>query len=133
MGITEDDLVGVGSVEEEWVNRFFKALSEGNAEHVLSLLAVDAVLLSDGGGKVIAAARPVESRERVAGFLSGILRQAMLEDGEALEIEVRELNHQTGVVFRQSGNVTGVVFFNIRNGLLQDIYIVRNPDKLTGI
>lgn len=133
MGITEEDLIGVGSVEEEWVNRFFTALSEGNAEHVLSLLADDAVLLSDGGGKVIAAARPVETRERVARFLSGILRQALLEDGVAPEIEVRELNHQTGVVFRQAGNVTGVVFFNIRNGLLQDIYIVRNPDKLTGI
>ena len=54
MGITEDDLIGVGSMAEEWVSRFFTALSEGDAEHVLSLLADDAVLLSDGGGKVIA-------------------------------------------------------------------------------
>lgn len=133
MGITEDDLIGVGSMAEEWVSRFFTALSEGDAEHVLSLLADDAVLLSDGGGKVIAAARPVESKERVARFLIGILHQAQLEDGVAPEIEVKELNHQTGVIFRQGGSVTGVIFVNIRNGLLQNIYIVRNPDKLAGI
>ncbi|MEC0256461.1 RNA polymerase sigma factor SigJ [Paenibacillus lautus] len=133
MGITEDDLIGVGSMAEEWVSRFFTALSEGDAEHVLTLLADDAVLLSDGGGKVIAAARPVESKERVARFLIGILHQAQLEDGEAPEIEVRELNHQTAVIFRQVGSVTGVIFVNIRNGLLQNIYIVRNPDKLAGI
>lgn len=133
MGITEDDLIGVGSMAEEWVSRFFTALSEGNAEHVLTLLADDAVLLSDGGGKVIAAARPVESKERVARFLIGILHQAQLEDGVALEIEVKELNHQTAVIFRQAGIVTGVIFVNIRNGLLQNIYIVRNPDKLEGI
>ncbi|MCV4231626.1 RNA polymerase sigma factor SigJ [Virgibacillus sp. LDC1] len=133
MGITEDDLIGVGSMAEEWVSRFFTALSEGDAEHVLTLLADDAVLLSDGGGKVIAAARPVESKERVARFLIGILHQAQLEDGEAPEIEVRELNHQTAVIFRQGRSVTGVIFVNIRNGLLQNIYIVRNPDKLAGI
>lgn len=133
MGITEDDLIGVGSMAEEWVSRFFTALSEGDAEHVLSLLADDAVLLSDGGGKVIAAARPVESKERVARFLIGILHQAQLEDGVALEIEVKELNHQTAVIFRQGRSVTGVIFVNIRNGLLQNIYIVRNPDKLEGI
>ncbi|MGE7828313.1 RNA polymerase sigma-70 factor [Paenibacillus sp. NPDC093718] len=133
MGITEDDLIGVGSMAEEWVSRFFTALSEGNAEHVLSLLADDAVLLSDGGGKVIAAARPVESKERVARFLIGILHQAQLQDGVAPEIEVKELNHQTAVIFRQGGSVTGVIFVNIRKGLLQNIYIVRNPDKLEGI
>lgn len=133
MGITEDDLIGVGSMSEEWVSRFFTALSEGDAEHVLSLLAEDAVLLSDGGGKVIAAARPVESKERVARFLIGILHQAQLEDGVAPEIEVKELNFQTAVIFRQGGSVTGVIFVNIRNGLLQNIYIVRNPDKLAGI
>lgn len=133
MGITEDDLIGVGSMAEEWVSRFFTALSEGDAEHVLSLLADDAVLLSDGGGKVIAAARPVESKERVARFLIGILHQAQLEDGVALEIEVKELNHQTAVILRQGGSVIGVIFVNIRNGLLQNIYIVRNPDKLEGI
>ncbi len=133
MGITEDELIGVGSMAEEWVSRFFTALSEGNAEHVLSLLADDAMLLSDGGGKVIAAVRPVESKERVARFLIGILHQAQLEDGVAPQIEVRELNHQTAVVFRQAGSVTGVIFVNIRNGLLQNIYIVRNPDKLAGI
>lgn len=133
MGITEDDLIGVGSMAEEWVSRFFTALSEGDAEHVLSLLADDAVLLSDGGGKVIAAARPVESKERVARFLIGILHQAQLEDGVALEIEVKELNHQTAVIFRQGRCVTGVIFVNIRNGLLQNIYIVRNPDKLLRI
>ncbi|MEK4118324.1 RNA polymerase sigma-70 factor [Paenibacillus sp. FSL W8-0919] len=133
MGITEDDLIGVGTVAEEWVNGFFAALSAGNAEHVLSLLAEDAVLISDGGGKVIAAARPVESREKVARFLLGILHNAQLEDGDSLLIEIKELNGQTGVVFYHQGVITGVVFVNVKDGLIQEIYIVRNPDKLQGL
>lgn len=133
MGLAESDLIDRGTVSEEWINRFIKALSEGNTEHVLSLLAEDAVVQSDGGGKVFAATRPVESRERVARFLIGILHQVQSEDNAAWEIEVQEFNHQTGVVFRQDGIVTGVALLDMKEDMLQNIYIVRNPDKLTGI
>jgi len=133
MGIAEGELIDKGTVSQEWINRFIKALSEGNAEHVLTLLAEDAVLQSDGGGKVFAAARPVESRERVARFLIGILYQVQSEDNAAWEIEVKEFNHQTGVIFREDGNVTGVALLDMKEDLLQNIYILRNPDKLTGI
>lgn len=111
---------GIRPEEQEWGNGFFAALSAGNAEHVLSLLAEDAVLISDGGGEVIAAARPLESREKIARFLLGILHNAQLEDGETPLIEIRELNGQTGVVFYQQGIITGVVFVNMKDGFMKE-------------
>lgn len=131
MGISEEELIGAGSVGEEWVQSFLVALSQGDVDTVLSLLAEDAVLVSDGGGKVSAAARPIETRELVARFLFGIIRK--LDGSVDPTIEFAAMNSQTGIVFREGGIITGVTFLHIKHGLLQNIYIVRNPEKLAHI
>ncbi|MEO6194517.1 MAG: hypothetical protein ABIS20_16015 [Thermoanaerobaculia bacterium] len=55
---------------------FLSALKDGNLEGMVSLLARDATLYSDGGGKVRAALKPVPTGDSVARFLLGIWRQA---------------------------------------------------------
>ncbi|WP_336771229.1 RNA polymerase sigma-70 factor [Paenibacillus sp. MMO-58] len=131
MGITEEELQAGGTIEQAWINRFVAALSEGEVDTVLSMLAEDAVLISDGGGKASAAVRPIETRERVAQFLLGIFRKSQITSH--MTVELKPLNGEPAFVFRQEGIVDSVVFLEQREGVLHRIFIVRNPDKLHNV
>ncbi|SFE41416.1 RNA polymerase sigma-70 factor, ECF subfamily [Paenibacillus algorifonticola] len=130
MGVTEQELVGAGAVSDEWAQQFLSALSEGKVDTVLSMLAGDAVLLSDGGGKVSAAIRPIQTGEHVARFLLGIIRKEGQGENDGFKIEIAQLKGQTAIMFKQQERITSAVFLHIKNELLQNIYIIRNPDKL---
>ncbi|MFF0829171.1 RNA polymerase sigma-70 factor [Brevibacillus sp. NPDC003359] len=113
---------------EEWIGRFLSALEHGNVETLLTLLATDAVLLSDGGGKVTAALHPILSGERVASFLLGLMRS--FSKRPHFSVALAPLNNQTGFVIRQDGKIYTVVFLHIEHGVIRNLYFVRNPDKL---
>ena len=55
--------------QQEAVDRFLAAIRHGDLQGLLDVLAPDVVVVSDGGGLVAAARRPIEGAERVAGFL----------------------------------------------------------------
>jgi len=133
MGISEDDLIGSDAVEEQWASRFLAALASGAVDTVLSMLAEDAVLLSDGGGKVSAAIHPVVSGVRVAKFLLGISRKETSKGNGVFAVKPLPMNGQTGMAIWQNGRITGVAFTELKDGLARSIYIVRNPDKLANV
>src|SRR5215211_4568218 len=60
---------------DELARRFLAAITEGDTEGLVGLLAADAVLYGDGGGKAPALAAPVHGAERVARFLAGLARR----------------------------------------------------------
>lgn len=72
LGIAPDAPIRAKETElgEQWMSRFLAALEQGNVTALLALLSADAELLTDGGGKVSAAIRPIVSGERVARFCS---------------------------------------------------------------
>ncbi|MGG4454502.1 RNA polymerase sigma-70 factor [Brevibacillus porteri] len=113
---------------EEWIGRFLSALEHGNIETLLTLLATDAVLLSDGGGKVTAALHPILSGERVASFLLGLMRSFSKHPN--FSVELAPLNNQTAFMIKQDGKIDTVVFLHIELGAIRNLYFVRNPDKL---
>jgi len=88
MGLLPDEPLAAPDTESshEWVSRFLSALEQGNVDSLLALLDKDAVLISDGGGKVSAAIYPIVSAERIARFLLGVERR-----------------HTPAVLFAQSG------------------------------
>jgi RNA polymerase sigma factor (sigma-70 family) len=132
MGISDEQLAGTDPVGEAWVHQFLSALGAGNVDAVLSLLAEDIVLVSDGGGKVFAATHPVTSREHVARFLFAIMRKS-LTDGDAIQVELMDLNGQTGVVIRAGGTGVTVVLMHVEHGVIKNLFFMRNPDKLSRI
>lgn len=71
MGISEEETIAAEAAELEWVGRFLTSLEQGNVDHVLSLLTEDVMLVSDGRGQVIAATRPIRTRDHVGRFLLG--------------------------------------------------------------
>ena len=61
---------------ERVIERFMAATSSGDLQGLMDVLAPDVVVLSDGGGKVSAAHRPVVTADKVARLLIGLTTQA---------------------------------------------------------
>ena len=56
--------------QQQVVERFLAALTTGDVQGLMDVLAPDVVLVADGGGLVPAVRRPVEGGKRVATLLS---------------------------------------------------------------
>ncbi len=108
---------------------FHRALVTGDATSFADLLARDAVLYSDGGGKRAAALNPIYGRDKIVRFFEGLARQGNLPPPEALH-RVR-LNGLPGVaIVGPDGAIDTISLIDIRDGQVVAIYAVRNPDKL---
>jgi RNA polymerase sigma-70 factor (TIGR02957 family) len=105
------------------VERFFQAVSTGDIQSLMDVLAPDVVLVTDGGGKRKAALRPVLGRDKVMRFMQG---QA---DPDA-SAELRSVNGSPALAVVIHGEVDTVVTFLVEDGLVTGIYAVRNPEKL---
>ncbi|MGP0585361.1 RNA polymerase sigma-70 factor [Paenibacillus timonensis] len=128
MGVTADQLVPQEGTAPELVHQFLNALKQGNLDQILSILDQEVVLVADGGGKVLAAAKPIITREFVAKFLLGPFRQATTIDG--IHFEVIRMNGQPAFRIRSEEGIHSVGIFHVENQQIRNIYLVRNPDKL---
>ncbi|CAM4305875.1 RNA polymerase sigma factor SigJ [Paenibacillus tarimensis] len=128
MGYSDHEVITPKKADDNWVRGFLGALEKGKVEVVLGMLAKDATLVSDGGGKVSAAAHPVRTKERVSGFLFGLLRKNSSFGHVAYELA--PMNQQTGVIVRSEGLIIAAVLLHRNEDVIHNIYFVRNPDKL---
>jgi len=112
--------------QAQLIDDFVSAIEEGDAEAVAQTLAEDAVVTSDGGGKVTAARRPVEGREHITRFLLGIADQVP----DTLAVEYVLVNGRPGLMATVDGTPQSVWFFHVHDGHIQNAYAVLNPDKL---
>lgn len=130
MGISEGEQVTAVATEREWVSRFLTSFEEGNIDEILSLLTEDVMLVSDGGGKVLAFTRPIQARDQVARILAGAFEGIKPYYQGSLRSEFVLLNGETSIVLRSGDETVAAIFLQRRYGKLAGIYIVRNPDKL---
>src|SRR5215212_8115301 len=105
------------AVEEKrpLVGRFVNALRDGNADELTSVLAEDVGFWSDGGGKVLAARRPVFGRDAVVAVLVGIVRTAPAHGItlDRVSFEVVEVNQEPALLLRLDGHVDSVYTMTI--------------------
>ena len=81
---------------------------------------------ADGGGRAIAARRPLHGARRVAGVLEAFNRMA----GDA-RVRVARVNDRPGLVVVGDGpRVTAVLSLTVDAGRIVAVDVVRNPDKL---
>ena len=95
-------------------------------------MAEDVGFWSDGGGKVLAARRPICGRDAVVQLLVGIRRTAP-SIGIALDavgLDVVEVNNEPALVLRVARRLDSVHTLSIEDDAIVAIRIVRNPDKL---
>ncbi|MFE1955639.1 MULTISPECIES: RNA polymerase sigma-70 factor [Streptomyces] len=113
-------------VRRELVEAFVAAAREGDLVGLEKVLAADVTWWGDGGGKVSAARRPVDGRDKVLRFLVGVGERYLA----GAELSVAEINGEPAVVARMAGALVGTVAFEVRDGLVVAARAVLNPDKL---
>ncbi len=114
--------------ETRLMGAFVTALATGDTHALATLLAQDAVLYSDGGGKRRAALNPIYGADKITRFLQGTLRKGgPLPTTDAMT--PARINGLPGLVVRM---VDGPETLSIETDgeRIVAIYIVRNPDKL---
>lgn len=115
--------------QRELTERFLSAAAGGDLDGLLSLLAADARLVGDSGGKVKAPLRIIEAPDKIARFFIGIVRTSPA----GLELRFLELNGGIALLTHFDGTPDSVFQLDIRDGRIQTLYVVRNPDKLASL
>jgi RNA polymerase sigma-70 factor (ECF subfamily) len=114
------------SEQQEVVERFLTAVTQGDLQGLLDVLAPDVVLVADGGGVVQAVVNPVMGAKKVANLLRPFNQLA-----PEARILPMLLNGAPGarIVGTDDGFDTAISFV-IEEGRISRIYAVRNPAKL---
>jgi RNA polymerase sigma-70 factor (ECF subfamily) len=112
-------------VEARLFAAFGEVLASGNLEAFGQVLAADAILYSDGGGKRSAALRPIYGRAKILRFFAAIVRKRP-PVSESREVRI---NGMPGYVMRGDDGVETLSIEVVGEHIVA-IYAVRNPDKL---
>lgn len=113
---------------DELAARFFAAVSTGDLDGLVEMLASDVVVHGDGGGRAPSWGRPIVGPDRVSRLLAGM--GAQLSD-LGVTFDLRQVNGQPGALMRDpAGNLINVFVLEIVDGLVQTVRSVINPEKL---
>ena len=116
---------------DEVARRFVAAWDEGDTDGLVQLLAADATVYGDRGGKAPSVPVPLVGGERVAKALIGWGRLAR-ERG--LSHRLARVNGEPGVVvYDPDGHARWVAAFEIADGVVVAVRSVLNPDKLARV
>ena len=110
------------------VESFHAALATGDLQGLLDVLAPDVVLVSDGGGVVRAAIRPISGARTVARLLSGFRTHAI-----GARVESTWLNGAPALRVDPEGEFDTAVSLTVEGGRITRIHAIRNPHKLAGL
>ncbi len=107
---------------------FFNASRHGDVDTLRGLLAADATLYSDGGGKVPAARMPIVGVEKLVKAIAIWARH--LAEQMSRVVRYGFINGLPGFVTVEPGNTLQTTALEIVEGKIAGIYVVLNPDKL---
>lgn len=106
--------------------KFAAATKAGNVGAFAGLLAEDALLWSDGGGKAKAALNVIHGADRIARFFAGLAPK----QPETLRRVVVRINGQPGWLLFDGATPYLALALDVMDGAVRNVFIMRNPDKL---
>ncbi|GAA3414586.1 RNA polymerase sigma factor SigJ [Streptosporangium vulgare] len=127
-------------VRRRLTERFAEAAVGGDLGALTAMLAEDASLVSDGGGKAKAPLRIITGARRVARFLSSIasgdrprtfMESIGAEPVSGFGVEIAEVNGGPAVLVTAEGRPVSVFSLVVEDGLIRTIFLVTNPEKLS--
>jgi RNA polymerase sigma-70 factor (ECF subfamily) len=111
--------------EARLTGAFTSALASGDVNALASILAEDAVLYSDGGGKRSAALNPIYGREKILRFFAAGFRKGTFQ----VPARPARINGLPGFVAERDDGVETLAL-EIQGDRIVRMYSIRNPDKL---
>lgn len=127
-------------VRRRLTERFAEAAVGGDLGALTAMLAEDASLVGDGGGKAKAPLRVITGARKVARFLpsiaSGDRSRAFMESIGAgavsgFGVEIAEVNGGPAVLVTVEGRPVVVFSLVVEDGLIRTVFLVANPEKLS--
>ncbi len=119
-----------GEIDEkhaQLMSAFVAATRSGDLNVLTQLLASDVRVETDGGGKVAAALNVIEGADRAARFLIGATGKGWRDD---FTLRYATINSLPGVIVDAREGPVQTAAFEIQDGVIKALYVVRNPDKL---
>ena len=124
----------------EMTERFLAACGSGDLRALTELLASDVRLVSDAGGKAKAPVRVIHGVDKVSRFLAAVSTDAAVraflavdEPPASFTIEVTDVNGGPAVVAWVDGRPVAVISLVVRDGLVDTVYLLVNPEKLAAM
>lgn len=116
---------------QQLIQHFLHAAATGNMQALVQLLSDDITIYSDGGGKVLAAIRPITTIQHAAAFILGLTSKY----SQTTEVRPILVNGQIGLISQSADEpYPTIMSLEIDHELkIKRIYLVRNPDKLRHI
>jgi RNA polymerase sigma-70 factor (ECF subfamily) len=109
-------------------SRFLAAAREGDLDGLVALLAPNAVLIGDGGGRARAIPKPMFGAAAVAKAIARFYSQI---DALGVTLEPVWVNGQPGIrALDPEGRLANVAAFDVFGGRITAIHSIVNPDKL---
>src|SRR5262249_7508583 len=113
------------------MSAFLAATQSGDLDALTHLLASDARIVTDGGGKVRSALNVIDGADRVAQFLVGATRK---RPGawwrQDFTLRFATINGLPGLIVDAPEGPVQTAAFEIEGDVIRALYVVRNPDKL---
>ncbi|MEU6579543.1 RNA polymerase sigma factor SigJ [Nocardia sp. NPDC046763] len=113
------------AVRTEVVRDFKRAWETKDIEALIGLLDPQAIATADGGGLALSFPDPINGGEQVAHAWMEIATH-----GPAVTLLERTVNGQPGLVAQLDGTIVSVYAFDIADGRITRIWVIRNPEKL---
>jgi len=111
------------------LGKFLDAARTGQAAAIQALLAANVELVSDGGGKVPSFPRIIHG----IGAVARLFCRTLDKYPGQVAYRMAMLNGEPGLLRYIGGKLESALAFLIVDGSIAGIYVVRNPDKLTGV
>jgi RNA polymerase sigma-70 factor (ECF subfamily) len=108
------------------MEKFIAAANRGDRDEIMSLFASDAVMTSDGGGKRIAAIRPLVGAKRIAMLWYAVARR---HPGRVTRL-FTSVNGQPALANYYGDLLHSVAVLETDGEVIHAIYTIANPDKL---
>jgi RNA polymerase sigma-70 factor (ECF subfamily) len=112
---------------DDVVRRFVEACRRADVPALRAALAVDAVAVCDGGGRVPAPARCVRGVQDVARLVA-----LLLCEQAGTDLSMESVNGRAGLALRCADRVIAVVGVEVTGTAVTALWIALNPDKLRG-
>jgi RNA polymerase sigma-70 factor (ECF subfamily) len=111
---------------------FVRAVTGGEHELLLKLLAEDAVLIADAGpggaryGRIRNVGRPVVGRTKIAALMQASARQKV----PPAEIQERVLNGEPAAVAFRNGRAVAAFLISVADGEIRHVFMQTDPERL---
>jgi RNA polymerase sigma factor (sigma-70 family) len=115
--------------KRESLQRYLSIMEQGDMKALEEFLTQDITVLSDGGGKATAFMNPVQGIKRASALLAGLHKKTYSQ----VDVKLSSVNHQPALLYYFDRNLITCQIFSMKENQVENIYFIRNPDKLQRI